>query len=94
MIKQKYENLVFAFFMSLIMSGIMSLVITIFNTGITDHGLVNNIIAIWLQAWLFSFLIALPTILAISPVIAWLVKLVIRPNIATINIKLKDGVKS
>lgn len=76
MIATKYKALVFAFFMSLIMSGVMSLVISLFNTGINEDG----IIVIWLQAWLFSFVIALPTILMVSPIITWLVTLVIKPN--------------
>jgi len=74
MISQKYKDVAFAFFMSLI----MSLVISIFNTGIGENGLADNIIVIWLQDWLFAFVIALPTILLISSIVVWLVSLVVQ----------------
>ncbi|WP_274378332.1 DUF2798 domain-containing protein [Neptunomonas antarctica] len=59
--------------MSLLMSGIMSLVISIFNVG-----LVSNIIHIWLQAWAFAFSVAFPTILLVSPLVHKLVSLVLK----------------
>ncbi|WP_200821400.1 DUF2798 domain-containing protein [Oceanicoccus sp. KOV_DT_Chl] len=50
--------------MALFMSGLMSLIITLFNIG-----LVTNIISLWLQAWGFSFMIALPVVILISPLV-------------------------
>lgn len=73
MISRKYHKIVFSFFMALFMSGIMSFVISVFNVG-----LVANIIAIWLQAWGFAFVIAFPTIILISPIVHKLVSLVLR----------------
>ena len=58
--------------MALLMSGIMSFVISLFNVG-----LVNNIFSIWLKAWLFAFSVAFPAILLISPIVNWLVRLVL-----------------
>lgn len=45
MIDRKHQRIVFAFFMALLMSCIMSLVISIFNVGLTSH-----ILSIWLKA--------------------------------------------
>ena len=73
MISRKHHKLAFSFFMSLLMSCIMSLVISVFNVG-----LANNIIQIWLKAWVFSFLIAFPTILVVSPLVNKLVSLILK----------------
>lgn len=64
MISKKYSGYLFSFFMALLMSSIMSLVISIFNVGLID-----GIIAIWLRAWAFAFIIALPTIIAVTPLV-------------------------
>lgn len=72
MISRKHHKLVFSFFMSLLMSGIMSFVISVFNVG-----LVSNIISIWLKAWSFAFVVAFPTIVMVSPVVHKLVSLVL-----------------
>ncbi|MCP4082602.1 MAG: DUF2798 domain-containing protein [Planctomycetaceae bacterium] len=71
LVPKKYENQVFAFFMSLLMSCLMSLVICIFN-----FGLVEDLLLIWLKAWLFAFVVALPTIVLVSPLVRKLVSLV------------------
>lgn len=73
MIDRKYHRLVFAFFMSLLMSGIMSLVISVFNVG-----LVENIFFIWLKAWLFAFAVAFPSLYVVSPLVHKLVSLVLK----------------
>ncbi|MFY0700264.1 MAG: DUF2798 domain-containing protein [Bermanella sp.] len=72
MISRKYHKLVFSFFMSLMMSCIMSLVISVFNVGLVD-----NIVAIWLKAWSFAFVVAFPTIFIISPLVHKLVSIVL-----------------
>jgi|AZIC01.1.fsa_nt_gi uncharacterized membrane protein YjjB (DUF3815 family) len=72
MISRKHHKLVFSFFMSLLMSGIMSFVISVFNVG-----LVSSIISIWLKAWSFAFVVAFPTIVMVSPVVHKLVSLVL-----------------
>lgn len=61
--------------MALLMSCIMSLVISIFNVGLVD-----NIISIWLKAWLFAFTIAFPTIVIVSPFVDKLVNLVLHQD--------------
>jgi TctA family transporter len=75
MISRKHHKIVFSFFMSLLMSGIMSFVISVFNIGI-----VANIITIWLQAWSFAFIVAFPTILIVSPVVHKLFSLVLHED--------------
>jgi hypothetical protein len=72
MISRKHHKIVFSFFMALLMSGIMSFVISVFNVG-----MVTNIITIWLQAWGFAFIVAFPTINIVSPVVHKLVSLVL-----------------
>jgi uncharacterized membrane protein YjjB (DUF3815 family) len=73
MISRKYQRVVFSFFMALLMSGIMSFVISVFNVG-----LVSNIISIWLQAWSFAFVVAFPTILVVAPLVHKLVAMVLQ----------------
>jgi len=73
MIHRKHQKLVFSFFIALLMSGIMSFVITLFNLGF-----VANIIQRWLQAWGFAFSIAFPTVIIVSPLVHKLVELVLR----------------
>ncbi len=73
MIAKKYAPLVFSFFMALLMSGIMSLVISLFNLGLVD-GLVLR----WLQAWLFAFSVALPAIILVTPLVRRLAAAVVR----------------
>ena len=72
MIPHKYTPYVFSFFMALLMSCIMSLVITLFNVGI-----VQGIALIWLKAWGFAFVVAFPTVVLVAPLVRKLVALVI-----------------
>ncbi|WP_022953161.1 DUF2798 domain-containing protein [Leucothrix mucor] len=73
MISRKYQRVVFSFFMALLMSGIMSFVISVFNVG-----LVSNIVSIWLTAWSFAFTVAFPTILVVAPLVHKLVAMVLQ----------------
>ena len=50
----------------------MSLVISVFNVGF-----VENILNIWIKAWSFSFLVAFPVVLLVSPTVKKLVNLVV-----------------
>ena len=72
MINRKYKSFVFSFFMSLLMSGIMSLAITIFNLGLVD-----DLLIIWLRSWVFAFFIAFPVIILVSPVVHKIVNFVV-----------------
>lgn len=68
MIDKKHQHFVFAFFMALLMSCVMSFVISVFNIGFVD-----NIIFVWLEAWRFAFFIGFPIVLLVSPVVRKLV---------------------
>lgn len=73
MVSEKYQHLVFSFFMALLMSCLMSFVITLFNIGFTD-----NLLSSWLQAWGFAFFVAFPTVVIIGPVVKKLTAAVIK----------------
>ena len=73
MIDPKFRPVVFAFFMALLMSCIMSLVVSLLNVG-----LVSNILHIWLRAWGFSFVIAFPTVSVVAPVVGRLTNMFIK----------------
>lgn len=75
MIHSKYQSVVFAFFMALLMSCLMSLVITIHNIG-----LVPDIVWLWLDAWAFAFMVAFPAVLLVAPVVRKLVSVLVRPG--------------
>lgn len=64
MIPQRYAGYVFAFFMSLLMSGLMSLFISLINVGAVD-----GIFLIWLRAWALAFVVAFPTVVAVTPLV-------------------------
>ena len=63
-ISRKYQPIVFAFFMALLMSCLMSFVVTTFNVGLVD-----NLISIWLKAWGIAFSVAFPTIIVVAPIV-------------------------
>jgi hypothetical protein len=73
MIHPKYQSVVFAFFMALLMSCLMSLVITVHNIG-----LVPDILWIWLDAWAFAFLVAFPAVMLVAPLVRKIVVKLIR----------------
>lgn len=58
--------------MALLMSGIMSFVISVFNMGLID-----GIFFTWLKAWLLAFVIAFPTIVLVTPLVRKLVSIVV-----------------
>ena len=76
MIAPKYEFGVFAFVMSLIMSGVISFAMLTFELGITPDVLVN-----WPQMWAKSLLVAFPTSLVVVPYAKkWVGSMVLRPR--------------
>lgn len=62
MIPKKYEQILFAFLMSLKMSLIMSGVITYINLGLPE-----NFLILWFNAWYKAFIVAFPAILLVGP---------------------------
>lgn len=74
-IPRRYAPKLLAFFTSLIMSFIMSMVITFLNLGLVD-----NFLLLWMRAWLSAFLIAFPTILLVLPIARHIVELITHEN--------------
>lgn len=71
MIPSRYSPYVFSFFMSLLMSGVMSFCITALNLG-----WIAGLVSLWLNAWSVAFIIAFPTIVLVTPLVRKLVMLV------------------
>jgi hypothetical protein len=67
-IPKKYELGVFAFLMSILMSGIMSFFVTLLNIGIREDVFIR-----WISAWGASFFIAFPIAFFVTPVVRKLV---------------------
>lgn len=63
MIDRKYKRVVFAFFMAICMSCIMSGVISFVNVGST-----SGFFLVWMKAWCLGFTVAFPSILLLVPV--------------------------
>ncbi len=74
-IPRRYAPKLLAFFTSLIMSFIMSMVITFLNLGLVD-----NFLLLWMRAWLSAFLIGFPTILLVLPIARHIVELITYEN--------------
>ncbi len=75
MIPARYGNIVFAFYMSLIMSNVMSLFISLINVGF-----IEGIVGIWLRAWGLAFVVAFPTVVLVTPLVRRLVALSLSSN--------------
>ncbi len=73
MISKKYEFLLFAFFMSLFMSVIMSGAITFINIG-----LVKNFSSIWFEAFYKAFMVAFFAVLLVAPQVRKIVAFCVR----------------
>lgn len=57
-----YMTIVLPFFLSCLMSGLISMINMIKNVG-----WVENFMSMWLSAWLFSWLVAFPAVLILLP---------------------------
>ena len=63
MIPARFAPIAFGFFLSLIMSGIISGVSTV-----SAVGLAGDFPAIWVRAWMSSWLVAFPSVLVVAPI--------------------------
>ncbi len=70
----RLEHIVMPFFLSLMMSGIVSAVATVRALGFHD------ILFVWLGSWLTSWIIAFPSVLLVLPVARKLTRLVVEPQ--------------
>lgn len=58
----RYMTIVMPLILSFMMSGVVSLISTLKNTG--WH---QNILSLWLTAWAISWIVAFPTVLLVLP---------------------------
>jgi hypothetical protein len=82
MVAQKHQSLLFAFFMALLMSGIMSLALSL---SVHD-GSIQNLMWHWLKDWHLSFWVAMPTTLLVTPVVKKLTALLVKPDNKTVSV--------
>jgi hypothetical protein len=75
-IAQKYQNLFFSFLMALLMSGVMSLVLSLS----VNSGPIQNLLWQWLVDWHLSFWVALPTTFLITPFVNKLTVFLFKPE--------------
>ncbi|MBF6057391.1 DUF2798 domain-containing protein [Thiomicrorhabdus sp.] len=73
MFHPRHQHIVFAFFMALLMSFLMSGVISAMNVGIPE-----NFLIIWFHAWWTAFIIAFPSVLFVSPIVRRITNKLIR----------------
>lgn len=64
----RYAGIVMPLLLSLFMTCIVSAVATIINIGVPA-----NFVRLWFAAWVWSWLIAFPTLLFVLPIVRWLV---------------------
>jgi len=62
-IKKKYSWILFAFFMSLMMSFSISFVLTLINAG-----LIPDFPSVWMRGFIIGFIVALPIALIVVPI--------------------------
>lgn len=76
MIPAKYAQIAFGFFLSLIMSGLISGVSTLSALGL---GAVLS--TIWLKAWASSWIVAFPSVLVVAPIARGIVGRLVKPPV-------------
>ena len=77
-IPERYALVTFYFFMALLMSGLMSLVVTTINMG-----WVPNLVSIWIKAWTVGFIAALPAIMVVTPMVKKIVQNLVAKSAVT-----------
>ncbi|MFZ6876186.1 DUF2798 domain-containing protein [Undibacterium sp. Di27W] len=60
----RYAALVMPFFLSILMTFIVSLISTLRSVGLADH-----LVQIWMGSWALSWLVAFPTLLVVLPLV-------------------------
>ena len=60
----RYQTIVMPLVLSVLMSGIVSFVSTAIGNGIHP-----DILALWIKAWAFSWLVAFPSLLVVLPLV-------------------------
>ena len=68
MISRRYSSLLFGFFLSIIMTFVVSGISSVSAIGVN-----NELYFLWMTSWLRSWMIAFPVILLVAPIIRKLV---------------------
>jgi anti-sigma factor RsiW len=76
MIPAKYTHIAFGFFLSLIMSGLISGVSTVSALGVA--ALFSGI---WIKAWASSWIVAFPSVLVVAPIARGIVGRLVKPPV-------------
>ncbi|MEH6610235.1 MAG: DUF2798 domain-containing protein [Halioglobus sp.] len=76
MVPQKHQSLLFAFLMALLMSGVMSLALSL---SVYEWP-IQNLMWHWLKDWHLSFWVAMPTTLLVTPLVKKLTALLVKPD--------------
>ncbi|HEX8400003.1 MAG TPA: DUF2798 domain-containing protein [Pyrinomonadaceae bacterium] len=71
------RKIVFAFLTGIVTTGMVSFTVVLINLGLTE-----NFWRIWLKSWSLAFLVAVPVILIVSPVIGRFVDFLFRESAA------------
>jgi hypothetical protein len=71
----RYAGIVMPFFLSVIMTCIVSAISTLRSVG-----LANNFVAMWMGSWGISWLVAFPVLLLILPVVRKMTAMVVAPH--------------
>lgn len=70
----RYTAIVLPFFLSIIMTFVVSMVSTLRSLGLEDFS-----INVWMSAWVISWLIAFPTLLLVLPVVRKITARLVEP---------------
>lgn len=76
MFPARFAPFLFGLFVSCLMSFIITCVATLRAVGLAD-----NFLEIWMSAWVFSWMIAFPTILFVAPLARKMVARLTRPPV-------------
>lgn len=74
MISARFAPVAFGFFLSMIMSAVISGVSTITTIGLTDE-----LLGGWFRAWCSSWIIAFPAVLIVAPIVRRIVGRLTKP---------------
>lgn len=74
MIPARFAHVTFGFFLTMIMSAIISGV-----SALSAVGLTSELPALWFRAWYSSWAIAFPAFLVVAPFVRWLVARITTP---------------
>ena len=72
MIPKKYEQLLFSF----LLSGLMSLMVSGIST-LRATGVINGFFTLWISAWITAWVFAFPVVIFVAPLTRRIVKILI-----------------